>query len=217
MLERSFGDTNTRGSGNTTLQTGTRLRRRPRDLAPAGSPASCRWFVDVYSDCRDGHLDPDDRRRAEAHLHACSSCRRYDRVIRTGVSVLRADEGGFIDHTVAVTTVRHRAWELERKEASALGAVGSGISTTGVVLIALLLGGFAWFPLVLSGAPEVEIAPVAAVAPVFEPLPVYSWGDPQALPPLRASARLSRSAPVFAAVRVRVPLTPRVAAGVEPD
>ncbi len=132
--------------------------------------------------------------------------------------MLRADEGGFIDHTVAVTTVRHRAWELERNEAMALGAAGSGTTTAGVVLIALLLGGFAWFPLVLPGVAEVEIAPVAAVAPVFEPPTTYTRGDRvQAHLPLRSSGRLSSSAPVFPAVRERVPLTPGVAAGVDPD
>lgn len=132
--------------------------------------------------------------------------------------MLRAGEGGFIDHTVAVTTVRHRAWELERNEAMALGAAGSGISTAGVVVIALLLGGFAWFPLVLPGTPEVEIAPVAAVAPVLEPLPAYSWRDHvEARPPLRSPTGMSAPAPVFEAVRVRVPLTPGVAAGVDPD
>lgn len=200
------------------MQANTRLRRRQDDPAPAGSPASCRWFIDVYSDRRDGHLDPDDQRRAEAHLDACPSCRRYDRVIRTGISVLRAEEGGFIDHTVALTTVRHRAWDLERREATALGAAGSGITTAGVVLIALLLGGFAWFPLLLPGAPEVEIAPVAAVAPVLEPLPAYSRVNlAPALARLRLPAMPAMPAPPFRAVRVRVPLTPGVAAGVDPD
>lgn len=200
------------------MHTSTRLRWRRSDPAPAGSPASCRWFVDVYSDYRDGLLDPDSRDRAEAHLAACSCCRRYDRVIRSGVSVLRADEGGFVDSTLAVTTVRHRAWELERREAVVLGPAGSGITTSGVVLIALLLGGFAWLPLALQGAPEVEIAPVAAVAPVSEPLPAYSWGDRvPALLPLRSSARFSSSVPAVQLVPVRVPLTPGVAAGVDPD
>ncbi len=201
-----------------TLHTGTRLRWRRSDPAPAGSPASCRWFVDVYSDYRDGLLDPDSRDRAKAHLAACSSCRRYDRVIRSGVSVLRADEAGFVDSTLAVTTVRYRAWELERREATALGPAGSGIATTGVVLIALLLGSFAWIPLAHPGAPEVEIAPVAAVAPPVEPMPAYSWSHrASALLPLRPAARLSAPAPVLQAGPVRVPLTPGVAAGVDPD
>ena len=200
------------------LHTGTRLRWRRSDPAPAGSPASCRWFVDVYSDYRDGRLDPGSRDRAEAHLAACSSCRRYHRVIRSGVSVLRADEGGFVDGTLAVTTVRHRAWEQDRREAMALGPAGSGIATAGVVLIALLLGSFAWIPLVYPGAPEVEIAPVAAVAPTVEPMPAYSWSRrASALLPLRPAARLSAPVPVLQAGPVRVPLTPGVAAGVDPD
>lgn len=200
------------------MHTGTRLRWRRSDPAPAGSPASCRWFVDVYSDYRDGRLDPGSRDRAEAHLAACSSCRRYHRVIRSGVSVLRADEGGFVDGTLAVTTVRHRVWELERRETTALGPAGSGIATAGVVLIALLMGGFAWFPLVFSGAPEVEIAPVTAVAPAVVPTPAHSWGGrASALLSLRSAARLSPPAPVLQAGPVRAPLTPGVAAGVDPD
>lgn len=200
------------------LRTSTPLRQRRSDPAPIGSPASCRWFIDIYSDYRDGLLSRDSRDRAGAHMDACSSCRRYDRVIRSGVSVLRADEGGFVDSTLAVTTVRHRAWELERRDAAALGPAGSGITTAGVVLIALLLGSFAWFPSVFPGAPEVEIAPVAAVAPAVEPTPAYSWGGRGSpLLPLRSAARLSPQAPVLQAGPVRVPLTPGVAAGADPD
>lgn len=200
------------------MYSSTRLRWRPRDPAPAGSPESCRWFVDSYSDYRDRCLDPDDQVRAKAHLAACSACRRYDRVIRTGVSVLRAEAPRPSGRKLAVGTLRDRAWAMDREEAMALGGAGSGITTAGVVLVALLLGGFAWLPLFLQGAPEVEIAPVAAVAPGSEPAPAYSWGDlAPALLSLRSPAGFSRSAPGYPTVRVRVPLTPGVAVGVDPD
>lgn len=132
--------------------------------------------------------------------------------------MLCADEGGFVGRALAVTTVRRQAWELEREEAMALGKTGSGITTVGVVVIALLFAGFAWFPLVLPGVPEVEIAPVAADAPAFGPLPSYSWVDLSlALPRLGVPTVSATSAPPVQAVPVRVPLTPGVAAGVDPD
>ena len=196
------------------MHTGIRLRWRPDDPAPAGSPASCRWFVDIYSDYRDGHLGPDARARAEVHLEACSSCRRYDRVIRAGISTLRADDTGGSDGFLAVATVRDQAWALDREEAMALGEAGSGITTAGVVVVALLLGAFAWFPFVMPGMPEVETAPVAAAAPAREPIPAYAWGDP---PPARLSLPsapgFSMSAPRFRSI----PSTPGVAVGVDPD
>ena len=100
----------------------------------------------------------------------------------------------------------------------ALGGAGSGITTAGVVLVALLLGGFAWLPLFLQGAPEVEIAPVAAVAPGSEPTPVYSWGDlSPALLSQRSPAGFFGSSPGYQTDRVRVPFTPGVAVGVDPD
>lgn len=114
--------------------------------------------------------------------------------------------------------MRDQAWAKEREEAMALGETGSGITTAGVALVALLLGGFAWFPSFLPEAPEVEIAPVAAAAPTFDPTPAYSWGErPQALLSLGSSAGFSISAPVVQTVLERVSFTPGVAAGVDPD
>lgn len=52
----------------------------------------CSEFIDHYSDYRDGLIaDPFTRRRFERHVRSCAQCRRYDQIIRLGVSELHRD------------------------------------------------------------------------------------------------------------------------------
>lgn len=52
----------------------------------------CDVFLDGYSDFRDGLLAPGERDAYSAHLAACGSCARYDRVLARGVGMLRDEE-----------------------------------------------------------------------------------------------------------------------------
>ena len=63
----------------------------------------------MYSEYRDLLLDPVAADRARAHLDACPACRRYDRVIRTGVSVLRDGEVETRDPDIGLTASRDRS------------------------------------------------------------------------------------------------------------
>jgi hypothetical protein len=48
----------------------------------------CRTFVEGFSEYRDELLPLPERLDFEAHLRACGSCSRYERVVRAGVEVL---------------------------------------------------------------------------------------------------------------------------------
>ncbi|MYB06514.1 MAG: zf-HC2 domain-containing protein [Gemmatimonadetes bacterium] len=131
---------------------------------------NCRWFFETYSDYRDGGLGIAAQTAVHAHMASCEPCRRYDRVIRTGVSVLREEEAPARRRNVRLIPLRNRAWAMEQRESMALGSAGSGIATLGVALVAVVLGSFAWLPLVGAGSfaaatPEFELAPVVAAAP----------------------------------------------------
>ena len=155
--------------------------KRPDRAEPAceGERASaargCHWFLDVYSDYRDARLDDATRALADAHLLDCSSCRRYDRVVRRGVDILRHPRSAPATRPQGLVFLRDRALAAER-ESRALGTAGSGVTLAAAAVVALLLSVAAWFPVLAGGTPEVEIAPVVAAAPqppapAFFPVP----------------------------------------------
>ncbi len=164
-----------------------RLIPSTRKFGVEGGDLDCDWFLDVYSDYRDNRLNPWKRQLASAHIAACPRCRRYDRVLRTGVAVLRDEESlPGSRRGLEVATLRDLAWQQERTESQALGGAGSGMTTAGLVLVALLLCVFAWFPLLKQEPVELELDPVVATLPAPAPLaplapPLFL---PRPLPPL---------------------------------
>jgi len=50
---------------------------------------TCQEFLARHSDFVDLELDPREHARAEAHRASCPKCARYDRVVRSGVRLLR--------------------------------------------------------------------------------------------------------------------------------
>ena len=152
------------------LQPRTECREGRGGHSRNGPSVDCRWFFETYSDYRDGRLGTAVRTAVQAHMASCEACRRYDRVIRTGVSVLREEAAPARRRNVGLIQLRNRAWAMEQQESMALGSAGSGIATLGVALVAVVLGSFAWLPLVGAGTsaaatPEFELAPVVAAAP----------------------------------------------------
>ncbi len=138
----------------------------PGDLAgtSASLPDGCRKFLDGYSEYRDGRLDTEDRSFFMGHMAQCSSCRRYDRVIRRGVRVLREPVEASAPATMSIAEVRFRATAFER-ESLALGTAGSGVTLSAAVVVALLLAAVAWSPFFSGTTPEVDMPPVVAGAP----------------------------------------------------
>lgn len=158
------------------LRPRTESDQLPGARPPSGPSVNCQWFVEAYSDYRDGCLDMAVRTAVQAHMTSCEACRRYDRVIRSGVSVLREEEARAPRRKLGVTRLRDHAWAMEKRESMALGSAGSGMTTVGVALVAMVLGSFAWLPLFgaapsAAAAPEFEMAPVVAAFPERQALP----------------------------------------------
>lgn len=137
--------------------------RRYSGRRGAGGSSDCRrWFLALYSDYRDDRLDEDARTEVIAHLAECASCRRYDRVVRTGVAVLRDSVARDPGVLVNRDEEDHDAF---RRAARRSGPVASGIAVTSTLAVIGLNGIAAWVPVPASIPPEVEIAPVVAAQP----------------------------------------------------
>lgn len=154
-----------------------------RGEAPA-STGDCREFLDRYSDYRDGRLGDDGRSFFIGHLAECTTCRRYDRVIRKGVDVLRKNSQGTPCRRLTVVEARRLAAAFD-KESLALGTAGSGLTITAAALVAMLMAAAAWSPFFSGQTPEVEMPPVVAGAPPPPAATTLSSSEPIASPELR--------------------------------
>jgi hypothetical protein len=152
---------------------------------------NCSDFLQDYSSYRDGLGD--DRRMGEfqAHLRACDSCARYDRVIGGGVELVRDLEpveasSDFMDR------LQHRIYHVDEEMRVARRA-SSGASMMVTIAIAALIGATAWAPTIRSEVPVIDLPPVVASAPVrVEPLPSLFRQGPlltEAPPAFRAGDR----------------------------
>lgn len=97
-------------------------------------------------------------------MAGCAPCRRYDRVIRKGVDVLRRNPQGSPRRRLAVVEVRRLAAAFDM-ESPALGTAGSGVTIAAAALVALLMAAVAWSPFLSWQTPEVAMPPVVAGAP----------------------------------------------------
>lgn len=139
----------------------------------------CRAFLDRYSDYRDGRLDDLGRSRFIGHMAECGPCRRYDRVVRRGVDVLRKAPQGVPRRRLSVGDVRRLATAFER-ESLALGTAGSGVTLAAATLVALLLAAVAWSPFLSRHTPDVRMPPVVAGAPPVPVAPSVSLSETRA-------------------------------------
>ncbi len=144
----------------------------------AEKPAACRDFLDGYSDFRDGLLSESRHQCGLDHLDDCVSCNRYDRVVDEGVKLLR----GLGEEAV----VEREGPELPsfmytQAQDEPLRAEGSSFSFSAAGAVAVLLGVAAWVPsLTHSALPELEMAPIMAVAPEITTVPGF-FPQPAAL------------------------------------
>ena len=108
---------------------------------------------------------------------------------------------------VSIGALRESAWAIDKRESMALGIAGSGITTVGMGMVALLLCLFAWFPLFVPGTPEVDIAPVVAAAPGVAPAQAFFPPSPGMFFSLTSPGLPSRSVPTLFVVPDRLPFT----------
>lgn len=148
---------------------------RPRGAT--GDRRACRWLLALYSEYRDDRLDRETRAAVVAHLGECRSCRRYDRVIRTGVAVLRdsfdADAGLASDR--AAPSIDRAAPSIDRdpmeddgndwRTRQGADPSLSGIAVAAIVLAIAFNGVASWGSRIAPTPPRAEVAAEAEVAP----------------------------------------------------
>lgn len=149
----------------------------------------CDEFLRGYSDFRDRRHPRPVLSRFESHLEGCESCRRYDRVVRRGVHVLRTlpcpcPSSDFVPR------LRHRIYHLEDGiPMSDRATSGGSAALTAMAAVGLLA--LAWLPFALQAPLEIELAPVAVEVPARGPTVEASVFDrgPWVTPLLRDTDR----------------------------
>jgi hypothetical protein len=134
----------------------------------------CEEFLAGFSDFFDRGSDLEDGVAFAEHLASCESCRRYERVVRGSIHLLRTLP------TPEVTDdfrprLQHRLYHVADEEGLARGtSSGSGTTAATALAMAVLLVVVAWSPSIVGGDPEIQL-PVIVVnepAPRPEPPPV---------------------------------------------
>lgn len=123
----------------------------------------CDEFLRGYSDFRDGRSAPPERRRFRGHVESCESCRRYDRVVRRGVHVLRTLPSPCSSSEEFLPRLKHRIYHID--DGIPLSGPAAGATSALTALAAVGLLALAWLPFALQPPDEVELAPVAVQPP----------------------------------------------------
>ena len=104
----------------------------------------------------------------ERHRAACSSCRRYGRVVDEGVGVLREADPVPVSGEFRAR-LRHRLFHLrdgDLPEGGSRGSRSSGATTVALCLLAVLA---AWSPLLRAPTPSVRLPPIEVGGPPERP------------------------------------------------
>src|SRR5690606_41508985 len=109
---------------------------------------TCQEFLARHSEYMDGVLDPREHDRVEAHRASCPKCARYDRVVRSGVRMLRGlpevePSSDFFPR------LQHRIYNLDERLRS--GHRGTSAGAVASLAVAASLALLAWSPLLRSG------------------------------------------------------------------
>jgi hypothetical protein len=141
----------------------------------------CSQFLEEYSAFRDGALEDDARTEFEAHLAACPSCARYDRVITEGVRLYRkCPEITASDDFLP--RLQHRLYHVE-EEMRGPGRSGSGAPAALMLAIAATMATIAWIPAFRQQSALIELPAVAARAPLPPPEPPRAFRSSPQLSP----------------------------------
>ncbi|HEX2094272.1 MAG TPA: zf-HC2 domain-containing protein [Longimicrobiaceae bacterium] len=135
----------------------------------------CARFLEEYSEFRDSILPAGESREFEAHLIACPSCARYDRVVQRGVCLFR-ELPELQPSEDFSARLQHRIYNLD-EEMRRPGRSFSGIPVSAAVSIAAVLAMAAWLPVLRPDSGVPRLPAVSAQAPQPE-VPALSMAGP---------------------------------------
>lgn len=123
---------------------------------------NCRDFLARHSEYVDGVIEASAAERMSAHAHACSSCARYDRVVRRGGALVRELPGIGVSHDFEAR-VRHRLFHARDEMARRRAGSASIYVAAASLVLAICAAGIASFA--VERTPVVDAQVVWADAP----------------------------------------------------
>ncbi|MDX1646146.1 MAG: zf-HC2 domain-containing protein [Longimicrobiales bacterium] len=119
---------------------------------------NCSQVVAKFTDYLDGRASGQDVEAIRAHVASCSTCSRYERVLREGSGLLRSLPQPELREDFG-PRLQHRLFHVDSERAlRANGASGAPALT--VLGIAVLIAAIAWSPLLFDDAPVVRLDPI---------------------------------------------------------
>jgi anti-sigma factor RsiW len=131
---------------------------------------TCSEFVERFTDFLDGEGSEAFHAEAEAHMEACSGCRRYHQVMVQGRAVLRSLPEATVPEDFQ-PRLQHRLYHVD-DEAALSAHAASGATVFTVLGMSMLLTALAWSPTLRPSAPVVEIPPIVVSEPPLRMRPV---------------------------------------------
>lgn len=155
----------------------------PHDVSRSDSTA-CDEILTLHSDYLDGLLAAHEAARIQWHLSQCTSCARYDRIVRRSLDMVRElpevqPSDDFEER------LQHRIYHVQDGEAIAEPRAAGGAAALAVASVIALL---AWSPLMFSERDGEPAAAVVAASPEREVRPATQVLDVLPATPLLGSA-----------------------------
>jgi anti-sigma factor RsiW len=137
----------------------------------------CSDFLDRYSDYDDSLLSVAELATFQAHLAACPSCARYDRVLRKGRMLARQLPPVHPGHDF-VPRLQQRLWRSQHTRRAPSGAPLGGMATA-LAAVTLVLSAVGVLSLMDQDSPETLAVTAVETMRVFRGLPVTAAGPPR--------------------------------------
>ncbi|NIR45148.1 MAG: hypothetical protein GWN99_12260 [Gemmatimonadetes bacterium] len=136
----------------------------------------CEEFLQDYSDYFDWRLEEHSLCEYRLHLSNCPSCHEYDRVMRSGLHLIKNLEAPH-SHPDITSRVQEKIAALNRRLGQRTGELGRALAVAGLTAVAVLL--ITSLPVFQPSGGTVELPPVVvdrrlqAVPSVFGPAPRF--------------------------------------------
>jgi hypothetical protein len=125
----------------------------------------CDELLARHADYLDGLLAPHEAARLQLHMELCTSCARYDRIVRHGTELVR-DLPEITPSSDFELRLQHRIFHLE--DSAALRDSRPAASAMATFAVAGVIALLAWSPLLLTENDDVAVTSVPAVRTIAD-------------------------------------------------